>query len=308
MSTITSTQFESLCNEILLDIFEYLDAYRMCQAFHGLNSRINSLLRLARLHISHDLSTVADTIWDTVLSFPQLSQMHILSFSYTTTLDRRILQSSMENLRTISFHSVCLKSIDDICERIPCENQIKCLSAFERSSEWYDGTAGSLAHLLLINHSHRFFSLKSLSLSIPWCRKFPVVFVTFHQLHYLALTNFYFSTDLLEFLRNRTPNLRSLKFAGKCCLIQPSSMIVGHVYELHIDNQIDSSRLEGILSNFPSLRRLHIQSQNNRQPTASLNSSICQQLIEQYCPNVNQLTILLNSPAYDSIFDTSTIV
>lgn len=303
MSTVISTQFESLSNEILLDIFEYLDAYRMCQAFYGLNSRIDSVLQSARLHISCDLSTVFQPIWDAMISFPRLSHVRTLSVSCTTKIDEQILANSMENLRTISLHSVCLKSIDELCQRIPHNNQINCLSVFEKSTEWHNGTTVCLAHVLLINHSYRFLSLNYLCLSIPSCKNFPIVSEIFNQLYYLSLTNFCFSTNLLEFLRDHTPNFRSLKFVGNICSIQSSSMIVKHVYELHIDSQSDSSRLEGILSNFPSIRRLHIESQNNRQHPV-LNGSVYQRLIERYCPDLKQLTIHFTPAANEDVLST----
>jgi len=37
-------QFESLANELLLDVFEYFNAIHLFRAFHGLNSRIDKLL------------------------------------------------------------------------------------------------------------------------------------------------------------------------------------------------------------------------------------------------------------------------
>ena len=303
MFSVTSTQFEALSNEILLDIFEYLDAYHMCYTFYALNSRINSLLRLARLFISYNLSTVSQTVWDTVVSFPQFSQSRVLSISCTSKVDEQILINSIQNLRTISCHSINLKSIDGICHQISPENQIKYLSVLERPAEWCDGTILSLAHLLLVDHSHRFLSLTHLSLTIPWNRKFPVVSIIFHHLQYLSLTNFYFSTDLLQFLCQNTPNLRSLKFLGMFHPITWPSMVVKHVRELHINNLKKSSCLEGVLSNFPSLRRLHIDCEDQQRYTV-FNGSLYQQLIERYCPDFKQLTIDFNPDADPELLST----
>jgi len=38
------TQFESLQNELLIDLFEYLDTVHLLRAFFGLNSRFDQLL------------------------------------------------------------------------------------------------------------------------------------------------------------------------------------------------------------------------------------------------------------------------
>lgn len=303
MTSSNSTQLESLSNEIVLDILEYLDAYQMCYAFSNLNTRLNSLLRLARLYISYNLSTVCQTIWDTVISLPQFSQSRVLSISNASKIDERILIDLMKTLRTISCHSINLKSINEICHHISPENQIKCLSILEKTAELYDGTIPSLAHLLLIDHSHRFLSLTHLSLIIPWYRKFPVISTIFPQLRYLSLTNFYFSIDLLHFLHANTPNLRSLKFLGIFHPITWSSILINHLHELHINHQNKSSHLEGILSNFPSLRRLHIEWKYHER-YMMFNGSLCQQLIERYCLDIKQLTIDFDSGVDPTILST----
>src|SRR5690349_6133482 len=138
MPPAPSTQFESLSNEILLDIFEYLDTYHMCQAWYGLNARINSLLQSTQLHLHYDQSIVEETIWDTVASFYKPPQIRIFSYCLDDMkIDQRILTNSMENLRTIVLYNMVLESIDEVCKHISSDNQIKCLSVQSRPGSWH---------------------------------------------------------------------------------------------------------------------------------------------------------------------------
>ena len=306
MSSITSTQLESLSNEILLDIFEYLDAYQMYQAWYGLNARINSLLRSTQLFILHDQSIVDKTSWDwdALTSFYKSSQIRILSCFDDVNIDKRIPDGPMENLRTISFHFVRPKLINKICQRIPRDDQIKCLSV-QVKSFWYNQQTKSPPQCILIDHSDRLLSLTHLSLACHWYEAFPVMSVELPRLRYLSLANFKFSHDLLQSLQMSMPSLRSLKFQGAYYTLIPSSVTVKHVHELSINahDQTDISVLVGVLSNFPSLRRLCIDTQYDRRYLV-LNGAICQQLIERYLPQLKQLTIDFNPGADQEILSS----
>jgi hypothetical protein len=57
---------ESLANELLLDLFEFLSAVHLLRAFHGLNSRFDTLL-LAHFGTYHlDFRSISKTDFDIV--------------------------------------------------------------------------------------------------------------------------------------------------------------------------------------------------------------------------------------------------
>jgi hypothetical protein len=61
--------------------------------------------------------------------------------------------------------------------------------------------------------------------------------------------------------------------------------------------------VQGVLSKFPSLRRLYIDWQCSRQFPV-LNGTQWQQLIEQYLPHLKQLTIDFDQPTDEDILQT----
>ena len=110
------------------------------------------------------------------------------------------------------------------------------------------------------------------------------------------------SHSFLQSLQTNMPSLRSLKLQGAHYSSIPSSVPVKHVHELSIDVQAQSevSLLIGVLSNFLCLHRLHIHSQYRRRYLV-LNGSACQQSIERYLPQLNQLTIDFNPGANEEL-------
>jgi hypothetical protein len=290
MFSVISNRLESLSNELFLDIFEYLDAYNLCQAFYGLNHRINTLLQLTHLHIAYDSSKTNQTIWDVVTSFFNSSQIRVLSSSDGIHIDERFLSSSNENLRSVRLHRMNREYIDKICQHFPTNNQIKYLHIEEEPRYSLQQTHATI-ELLLVDHGHRFVSLISLSLlSCNMINMFPVVSVTFSQLRHLSIRNCYFTENVLQFFQDNTPNLRSVKFSGIVSLPNRLSNIVKHIHEIHMDIPSSLAILQNVFPNFPSLRRLRIDCEYNRRYPV-IDGSQWQQLIEQYLPHLKQLTI-----------------
>jgi hypothetical protein len=302
MNSDTSTRLESFSNEVILDIFEYLDGYDLYQAFYGLNNRINTLLRSAQLHIRHHASKQNKTIWDTLISFMNPSQIRALSSHDGTDIDKRILSLPNENLRTICLHDMTKEYINEICQHFPVNNQIKCLSV-KKKGGYYDQPTDSIIDLLLVDQGHRFVSLAQLLILASNWTQFPIVSVTFPQLRHLSIGSTYFSIEFLQFLQTNTPNLRSLKFIVVFYLSKPLSIIVNHIHELHINDPNNFLYLQNILSKFPSLRRLHIDCQSSRRSSV-IDGTQWQQLIEQYLPHLKQLTIDFDQGMDEDILQT----
>ncbi|CAF1091039.1 unnamed protein product [Adineta steineri] len=294
MSSTTFNCLESLSNEVLLEIFEYLDAYDLCQSFYDLNTRINTVLQLVHLHILYDPSKNDATIWNTLASFFNPSQIRILSLHNDINIHERILTAPKENL-----HSVCLKNMNKdniykLIQHFPKHNRIKCFSVTE---PWnYSRSHGnSMIHLLLVEHGHRFTSLVNLSL---WCAThridFPSVSVIFPQLRRLLINNCDFTSNFLGFLRNNTPNLRSLRcLQSYYASVTLTDIVIPNIRELHIYEPSEMGHLQNIFSIFPCLRRLHTDRRLNHS-SAAIGASAWQWLIENRLPDLKQLTINLD--------------
>ncbi|CAF0744625.1 unnamed protein product [Didymodactylos carnosus] len=54
------TTFEDLSDELCMDIYEYLDAYQLFDAFQGLNYRFNHILNDNRLRLHSDSNNISD--------------------------------------------------------------------------------------------------------------------------------------------------------------------------------------------------------------------------------------------------------
>ncbi|CAF4962206.1 unnamed protein product [Rotaria sp. Silwood1] len=282
---------ESLSNELFLDIFEYLDAYNLYQAFYGLNNRINGILQSAHLHMVFDSANENERNWNILKSFANPSQIRILSCYNDGNIDNHFLSAAKENLRSVRLREIDSQSISKLFQHFPSGNQIKCLFIRERWC-YKNSNNPSLFHFILVNNADRFTSLVNLSLSCAsYVHAFPTVSVQFLQLRHLSINNCYWSINFLQFLQSNVPNLKSLKFIGYYNLLNvPPNFALKHVNELHMKHSDTFASLQTILSVFPCLRRLHIDEENNRRLPVT-NGSQWQQLIEQYLTNLRQLTI-----------------
>ncbi|CAF3412323.1 unnamed protein product [Rotaria sp. Silwood1] len=291
MYPASRNRLESLSNELILDIFEYFDAYNLYEAFYGLNHRINSVLQSARLHILYDPSNENKTGWDTLISSVNPSQIRILSCYVDINIDNHFLSSAKENLRSIRLHNTSRQSMNKIFQHFAGDNQIKRLSITERS-RFIKRNDHSLFDLILVDNAYRFTSLVNLSLSCNRYRSVSSVgSVQFLQLRHLSIINCCWSTNFLQFLQSNVPNLKSLKFIGYYNLLNlPSNFVLKHVDELHMNHSGSFASLQNILSLFPSLHRLYIDQGNSRR-SAIINGIQWQELIENYLPNLRQLTI-----------------
>jgi hypothetical protein len=65
-----ATVLEILSNEVLMQFFEYLDAYHLFNGFFNLNSRFNRLLTDYRLYLKFNSKHIRDVkIWPIMLNY-----------------------------------------------------------------------------------------------------------------------------------------------------------------------------------------------------------------------------------------------
>lgn len=306
MVEVTYTRLESFSNEILLDIFEYLDAYNLCQAFYGLNHRINTLLRSVHLHFLCD-STMEDIdIWNKLPSCFSPTQIRTLSMDRTTIFNKQLLASDNPDLRSIHLHGVQSEHIQTILEHLSDDNQIKSL-------HFIDGQTCSdvkrrcicVPELLLVDHGHRFRSLIELSLSPGRrLRAFPDVSVTFSQLRRLSLKNCCWNPSFQHFLHNNAPHLRSLQVIGPGNIVDlPTEFRLEHVRELDINYPGHMVYLRHILVRFPCLHRLHVHWEHNRR-VSLIDGDFCRKLFEQHLPHLKQFTFDFQQGITESMVST----
>jgi hypothetical protein len=303
MCSVTVNRLESLSNELFLEIFEYIDAYSLYEAFYGLNHRINSLLRLAQLHILYNSSNENKAVWDAISSFFSPSQIRVLSSYDDIDISEPFLSAVKENLYSVRLYQKNPNSLDKIFQHLHKNNQIKCLHVTEKMP---DRTPKNLQipDLLFVNHAHRFISLVNLSLSTYGTNNVPIVSIVFSQLRHLSIKNCYWTTNLVRFLHDNTPNLRSLKFSSYSYMVDVSSELsLKHIHELHMDCPGTISNLQTIFAKFPSLRRLHVGCQDTGRSNI-VNGTQWQALIEKYFPTLKQLTIDFNEGVDEEIATT----
>ncbi len=214
---------------------------------------------------------------------------------YALSLDgvvihERFLPSISENLVSLYFYHMNRNSIDRILRHLPTVNRIKTLCIYQERGP--RRTTTSFCDFIFFKHGHRLTSLINCSLKgFHDANQFPIITVTFSKLRRLWLSNFYWTENFVQFLRENTPNLRSLYFHRTI----PFSMgiipsVVKHIQELDmnvIDGLID---LEDILSVFPCLKRLRIFWDNTAW-SAIFDVTQWQEIIEKYLPYLQHFTL-----------------
>lgn len=292
MNSIVCCQFECLSNELLLDIFEYLDGYDLRRSFHGLNGRLNSLLQSSSLHLSYCIYTNKRYVWMNLRSYFHCLQIRVLSLYGHMALGKHIFSSCQEHLRSIYLYRVNRQYVNEICQHIPDENEITSLS-IEEKFEYYNGSSPSIIDSILVNHAHRFTSLIKLALlSADSSSNFSQVSTAFPRLRHLRIRNSNWNKEVIHFIEHLTPHLRSFEITGRICSIdaRSNSMGMAHINELHINNPQTLMDLRNLFTHFPLLRRLHLEWIFKRK-CPFLNYDQWKNLIEEYLPYLKELSI-----------------
>ncbi|CAF3309914.1 unnamed protein product [Rotaria socialis] len=117
--------FENLSNEIVYDIFEYLDAYHVYQAFYNLNKRFRNILMLSSFPIKLNTSNISKSSFHNyyeqfiVPSEHRISSMY-LSNPYIADL---ILPASenivlFSQLKTLVIENIDLEYLENMLEHL----------------------------------------------------------------------------------------------------------------------------------------------------------------------------------------------
>lgn len=96
---LNNTQFEEISNEIIYEIFEYLDTYYIYQGFSDLNIRFSNLLYQTSLPLNIDISFLSKsnlTSYHTNFILPNINRIHSLRLWSLSMLE--YILSSDENI------------------------------------------------------------------------------------------------------------------------------------------------------------------------------------------------------------------
>ena len=124
MSDSTTSQLETLPNELFLEIFSYMAPRDLC-SFKGLNRRIDSILSDVKLSLSpRDESRIEQLL----STFSPLQVIH-----FKTNVRFCELAYTMKDLRSLTLHSLLLKTdseLDGVRQRISFRSNSMRFSAF----------------------------------------------------------------------------------------------------------------------------------------------------------------------------------
>jgi hypothetical protein len=283
---------EDLCNELLLEILEYLDVYQLFITFYGLNRRFTGLIQQCHLHICFNHSKQDAKIWDLIASNINLSNVREMTYYYNYFIDKRFLISKCFNLRSLTLHRMDGYFIQIIFNDIPIINQIKNIRLE------YPKFICTYNEILFQNFSlkkyHRqLTSLVTCSLDLPINPdQISDITIIFSKLRRISLNEHHWRTNTIEFLQNNMPNLRSLYIRTNMYTpYQPSlsEYVLKNIIELDINLNIYSLHIEYLGNMFPNLRRLNIE-WDIRQTLPFIDGFQWQKIIEKDWPKMQYLS------------------
>jgi hypothetical protein len=294
MPSIMSTRLESLTNELLLEIMEYLDGYNLILAFDGLNHRFNCLVRSCYLHVVFDESKRDSNIWKRLISFIGGSRIRSLSFNKSDqSIVKQFLPTIGQNLKSISLQNISKPSMQFILEHLPVGNQVKSL--FIKNC-WFQVNPEdrNIENFIFNEHGHRLTSLINCSLLLmPYTSSFPPVTIILKHLRCLSLNDSRWTSNTIMFLLNNTPNLRKLRirpYGNFSEALSPTKVYLNHIEKLEILLKNDTPHLPSLLVLFSGLRFLRIvYYELNSYPT--LDGQAWDKVIEEYLPCLQRMTL-----------------
>ncbi|CAF0848799.1 unnamed protein product [Adineta ricciae] len=290
MNPAAHSNFESLSNELLLEVFEYLDAYDLYQTFHALNQRINALLRRANLHVLLESSKNDTTVLNGILSFFTPSQVRVLSLNIdNTTLAKQFVSFTDQNLYSLCVYKQHGNALSEIIPCLSKSSRIKYLRIDEAFAYGVSSTR-SLFDLIFIEYSDYFISLAVAVISFHYRTQASRVQTVFPHLRHLSLAKISLTSTLTDFLRSSTPNLRSLAISPTVQDYLSPAFALAQIRQLHLRYTYNFEYVASLIKMFPSLRRLKIDYVNYPQNFSNINQ-ICKSLTEEHLPYLKQLTI-----------------
>jgi hypothetical protein len=211
-------QLESLANELLLELFEFLDDVHLIRAFYGLNSRFDSLIFSQHKRLDFDFRHVAKDDFDLICqhylpsTVDQVNSLHLSNDEETPNLLEHFLSygfsfDRFQSLKSLSIYSICLDTLIIItypCQYFPNLTHLSIIKLYtDKTRRDFVTLINNIWSLPKLTHlkfadSHSsdglLFDLSVVSLSIE----------------NIFLGDIYLNLHGLYYLLTNTPNLRRL--------------------------------------------------------------------------------------------------
>ena len=288
-----STRFESLSNDLLFDIFEYLDVYSLFNAFSGLNGRLNELLRSTPVHYESNRETNDANLWNSIATMVKPSQIRSIVVSGVDEIDERFINAEVTNVKTLILRPNRNQTSDQILGKLPTTLNLENFSHFAtHRHERYTNLA--TLTLLFKKHSKPLNRILNASLSSSALIDYSS-FNAFPRLRRLHLDLDEITSNLLQTLRDQTPTLKSLRLIRP--LSYPSAVAhdptvrLEHVQELDLNWTLAFPNLCVFLSSFPNLTKLRVVWPSGRRYMSAPDGSQWQNLLEKTVPKLERFTL-----------------
>ena len=254
------SRFESLANELILDIFDYLTSVEILRLFFGLNTRFNFLLQHYLQRNALDFRSAKKTDFDRICKeiLPSLTEhvtrLHLsndddtpsqptLFFAHGFHLDRF---SSLFSLTLSSIHS--LELIEEILRQCPNLISLKVIDANVESDA---SGAERLINQIWSLPELRYCSLENL---FPVDVVFPLPHVTSTSLRFCSIQSNSISLNQFFDFARRSSQLENLQIKIKN--VSSNDLVVfpiRSVKKLTLDFQDSFERLQLLLHHLPNL-------------------------------------------------------
>ena len=269
---MTKARFESLPDEILLYMFDYIDDTRLFRAFFGLNNRFNSLFfsvgRVYRLDFEsisrHDFARIFEEYISVVpdrISSIRLSNSDETPGLIEDFLRRRLPLHLFTNLRSLTFTGVSsdqlFQEIIDECRTVPCLTHLRLEPRYGR---WDATNWNSLLHNADNRSPLAYRQLDSVNMRSAQSETLPGSFASLQQ---LVMNSAPVDSKTLLRIATTMPCLRHLaveikESIGRDNLPCKFESLVS--FKLHANNAMYA--VEQILECMPNLQNLVVESCN----------------------------------------------
>ncbi|UJR13138.1 hypothetical protein I4U23_000162 [Adineta vaga] len=143
-STKSITQFEHLANELIYEIFEYLDYYYVYKGFFDLNYRFRSLLMQTTLPLKINLFPMSQTSFNRYnhdIIIPNTQRIHTLRIENYFMFDQDILALSHKTfLRSLFLENIESKYLNNLFDQLTSLLQLSLLTIITIDKFWYEAS------------------------------------------------------------------------------------------------------------------------------------------------------------------------
>lgn len=285
--------FESLPNEIFLDLFDYFDGTNLFYAFYRLNYRFSHLLckQYRTFHFKfksiskHKFDIICEQylpfITDQVITLSlsngdDTPQQIDLFFSYISSINQftHLRSLSLFNFRT---YKIIMKIIDQ-CHELRHFTRLKFKTcSFTSSHRHFQSIVNNIWSLPKLIH----FECDVICIVRPG---FSAAVKISSSLQRLSLVQRRTTLNQINQLFEYTPHLKHLSIIVKHLIDSdylPSSFPTLINLNIHVSNVFDMSQIIYLLQNIPNLRRLNINLKSNL-----IDGYKWEQIIDNYLPNL----------------------